>query len=221
VVQIGQLVFGQPSRITATARIGRGELIDIEREARLGGNIHTKAVMIVSNFIGARYAREQPMSLHASLVFEQSYGGIEGDSASIAEVCALISAIIERPLRQDMAVTGSMDQHGTAQAIGGVNEKIEGFFDICNVQGLTGTQGVLIPRSNRDNLMLRQDVVDAVAAGRFHVYDMANVDDAFAILFAGPGGQPADPADIDAAVRQRLKQLHDLRMESARQAEEQ
>jgi lon-related putative ATP-dependent protease len=221
VVQIGQLVFGQPSRITATARIGRGELIDIEREARLGGNIHTKAVMIVSNFIGARYAREQPMSLHASLVFEQSYGGIEGDSASIAEVCALISAIIERPLRQDMAVTGSMDQHGTAQAIGGVNEKIEGFFDICNVQGLTGTQGVLIPRSNRDNLMLRQDVVDAVAAGRFHVYDMANVDDAFAILFAGPDGQPADPDDIDAAVRQRLKQLHDLRMESARQAEEQ
>jgi predicted ATP-dependent protease len=174
--------------------------------------------MIVSNFLGSRYARDRPMSLHASLVFEQSYGGIEGDSASIAEVCALISAIIERPLRQDLAVTGSMDQHGTAQAIGGVNEKIEGFFDVCNVQGLTGTQGVLIPRSNRDNLMLRQDVVDAVAARRFHVYDMASVDDAFAVLFAGADGQPADPAEIDAAVRERLKELHELRTEYARES---
>jgi len=220
VVQIGKLVFGQPSRITATARIGRGELIDIEREARLGGNIHTKAVMIVSNFIGARYAREQPLSLHASLVFEQSYGGIEGDSASIAEVCALISAIIESPLRQDIAVTGSMDQHGTVQAIGGVNQKIEGFFDVCNVQGLTGSQGVLIPRSNLDNLMLRQDVVDAAAAGRFHVYDMASVDDAFAVLFAGPDGTPAEPAVIHAAVATRLKALHDLRMQGAKDAGE-
>jgi lon-related putative ATP-dependent protease len=221
VVQIGKLVFGQPSRITATARIGRGELIDIEREARLGGNIHTKAVMIVSNFIGARYAREQPLSLHASLVFEQSYGGIEGDSASIAEVCALISAIIERPLRQDLAVTGSMDQHGKVQAIGGVNQKIEGFFDICNVQGLTGTQGVLIPRTNRDDLMLREDVVDAAAAGRFHVYDMATVDDALAVLFAGPDGSLADPADIDSAVRGRLKALHDMRMQGSKDSGEQ
>jgi lon-related putative ATP-dependent protease len=218
VVQIGKLVFGQPSRITATARIGRGEVIDIEREARLGGNIHTKAVMIVSNFIGSRYAREQPLSLHASLVFEQSYGGIEGDSASIAEVCALISAIIDRPLRQDIAVTGSMDQHGVVQAIGGVNQKIEGFFDICNVQGLTGTQGVLIPRSNLDDLMLRQDLVDAAASGSFHVYDMACVDDALALLFAGPDGKPADPVEIDAAVRARLKTLHDTRMRDAKNA---
>jgi len=220
VVQIGKLIFGQPSRITATARIGRGELIDIEREARLGGNIHTKAVMIVSNFIGARYAREQPLSLHASLVFEQSYGGIEGDSASIAEVCALISAIIEQPLRQDLAVTGSMDQHGTVQAIGGVNQKIEGFFDICNVQGLSGTQGVLIPRSNLDNLMLRGDVVEAVAQARFHVYDMATVDDALAVLFAAPGGAPVDPDTIHAAVRERLKALHDLRAQAARETRE-
>jgi lon-related putative ATP-dependent protease len=217
VMHIGKLVFGQPSRITATARIGRGELIDIEREARLGGNIHTKAVMIVANFIGARYAREQPLSLHASLVFEQSYGGIEGDSASIAEVCALISAIIERPLRQDLALTGSMDQHGTVQAIGGVNQKIEGFFDICNVQGLTGTQGVLIPRSNLDNLMLRQDVVDAVTGKRFHVYDMGTVDDAFAILFAGPDGVPIDPSTIDDAVCKRLQALHDLHRDGARE----
>jgi lon-related putative ATP-dependent protease len=209
VVQIGKLVFGQPSRITATARLGRGELIDIEREAKLGGKIHSKAVMIVANFIGARYAREHPLSLHASLVFEQSYGGIEGDSASIAEVCALISAIIDRPLRQDIAVTGSMDQHGSTQAIGGVNEKVEGFFDVCRVQGLSGTQGVLIPAGNLDNLMLRQDVVDAASAGRFHVYAMRTVDDAMALLFAPPGGPQADPVEINGAVEARIKALHD------------
>ena len=208
VVQIGKLMFGQPSRITATARVGKGEVIDIEREARLGGNIHTKAVMIVSNFIGFRYAKEHPLSLHASLVFEQSYGGIEGDSASIAEVCALISAIIDRPLRQDLAVTGSMDQHGKAQAIGGVNQKIEGFYDICKVQGITGNQGVIIPLSNVDNLMLRQDVVDAVAEGQFNVYTMDTVDDAMAVLFAEPGGSPVDPAEINTAVSDRVAELH-------------
>jgi predicted ATP-dependent protease len=216
VAQIGKLVFGQPSRITATARLGRGELIDIEREARLGGKLHTKAVMIVSSFIGARYAREHPLSLQASLVFEQSYGGIEGDSASIAEVCALISAIIQRPVRQDIAITGSMDQHGSVQAIGGVNQKIEGFFDICRVQGLSGTQGVLMPRSNMDNLMLRQDVVDAVAAGRFHVYTMTSVDDAMAILFSEPGGPAADPAEINAAVEARVRELHRIYVASSK-----
>jgi predicted ATP-dependent protease len=210
VVSIGKLVFGQPSRITATARLGRGELIDIEREAKLGGSIHRKAVLIVSNFIGARYAKEHPLSLHASLVFEQSYGGIEGDSASIAEVCALISAIIGRPVRQDIAVTGSMDQYGTAQAIGGVNQKIEGFFDVCRMRGPSGTQGVLIPASNLDNLMLRQDVVDAVAAHEFHVYSMTCVDDAMAILFAEPGGQLVDPAEINAAVEARVRELHEI-----------
>ena len=208
VAQIGKLVFGQPSRITATARLGRGELMDIEREAQLGGKLHTKAVMIVSNFIGARYAREHPLSLHASLVFEQSYGGIEGDSASIAEVCALISAITQRAIRQDIAITGSMDQYGAAQAIGGVNQKIEGFYDVCRMQGLTGTQGVLIPQSNRDNLMLRQDVVDAVQEGRFHVYAMTSVDDAMALLFSQPGEPPVDAGEINEAVEARVKQLH-------------
>jgi len=223
IVQIGKLMFGQPSRITATARVGKGELIDIEREARLGGNIHTKAVMIVSNFIGSRYARENPLSLHASLVFEQSYGGIEGDSASIAEVCALISAIIDRPLRQDLAVTGSMDQHGKAQAIGGVNQKIEGFYDICKVQGFTGNQGVIIPGSNIDNLMLRQDVVDAVAEGQFHVYTMETVDDAMSILFAAPGASPVDPEEINTAVTHRVEALHGFWMAATRDhgAEEQ
>ncbi len=216
VASIGKLVFGQPSRITATARLGRGEFMDIEREAKLGGKLHTKAMMIVSSFIGARYAREHPLSLHASLVFEQSYGGIEGDSASVAEVCALISAILERPIRQDVAITGSMDQHGAAQAIGGVNEKIEGFFDVCREQGLSGTQGVLIPQSNMDNLMLRQDVVDAVADGRFHVYTMASVDDAMALMFTDAGAAPADPAEINTAVEARVRELHGLYLATAK-----
>jgi len=172
--------------------------------------------MIVANFIGARFAREHPLSLHASLVFEQSYGGIEGDSASVAEVCALLSAIIDAPVRQDVAITGSMDQHGAAQAIGGVNQKIEGFFDVCREQGLSGTQGVLIPRANVDNLMLRQDVVDAVAAGRFHVHAMTSVDDAIAVLFAAPDGPPADPADINARVTRRIRELHALYLASHR-----
>lgn len=216
VAQIGKLVFGQPSRISATARLGSGEFIDIEREAKLGGKLHSKAVMIVSNFIGARYAREHPLSLHASLVFEQSYGGIEGDSASIAEVCALISAILQRPLRQDLAITGSMDQHGAAQAIGGVNEKIEGFFDVCSMQGLSGTQGVLIPQSNVDNLMLRQDVVDAVSAGRFHVYTMGSVDDAMSLLFGDATGTSADAAQINADVEARILALHKLYLKTTR-----
>jgi len=216
IVSIGKLSFGQPARITATARLGHGELIDIEREAKLGGSIHSKAVMIVSNFIGARYAREHPLSLHASLVFEQSYAGIEGDSASIAEVCALISAIIDRPLRQDIAVTGSMDQHGAAQAIGGVNQKIEGFFDVCRMRGQTSTQGVLIPASNLDNLMLRQDVVDAVAAAQFHVYTMTSVDDAMALLFSAPEGPAVAVAEINEAVDARVRELHQIYMKTGR-----
>jgi lon-related putative ATP-dependent protease len=212
VVTIGEIQFGQPMRITATARIGRGELIDIERESKLGGKIHSKAVMIVSSFLGSRYAREMPLSLHASLVFEQSYGGVEGDSASIAEVCALISAIIDRPIRQSLALTGSMDQHGTVQAIGGVNEKIEGFFDICSESGLDGSHGVIIPATNKDHLMLRQDVVDAVAQGNFHVYTMATVDDAMSLLFAPEGTEQVDSAEIDRLVRQRVSELHQIQL---------
>jgi len=204
VMSVGQLTFGQPLRITATARLGRGELIDIEREAHMAGNIHSKAVMIVSSFLGSRYAKENPLSLHASLVFEQSYGGVEGDSASIAEVCALISAITDLPIRQSLAVTGSMDQHGIAQAIGGVNEKIEGFFDICLEQGLTGDQGVIIPATNQDHLMLRQDVVDAVRNKQFHVYTMQTVDDAMELLFAQEGQLSTDTLEIDEAVRARI-----------------
>ncbi len=216
VVSIGHVQFGQPSRITATARLGRGELVDIEREAHLGGNIHSKAVMIVSSFIGARYASDKPLSLRASLVFEQSYGGVEGDSASVAEVCALLSAIIDHPLRQNLAITGSMDQHGSAQAIGGVNEKIEGFFDVCSAQGLTGQQGVIIPASNAQHLMLREDVVAAASEGRFHVYTMETVDDAIALLFAENAGGRIDPDEVDRRVRERLDALHELAVAAAK-----
>ena len=152
--------FGRPTRITARVRPGSGRIVDIEREVELGGPLHSKGVLILSGFLAGRYALDVPMSLYASLVFEQSYGGVDGDSASSAELYALLSALAEVPLRQDLAVTGSVDQHGMVQAIGGVNEKIEGFFDVCAARGLTGTQGVLIPHSNAQHLMLRADVVE-------------------------------------------------------------
>ncbi|MEE4299296.1 MAG: AAA family ATPase, partial [Pseudomonadales bacterium] len=188
VLQVGEIGFGQPSRITANARLGHGEVIDIEREARLGGPVHSKAVMILTAFLGQRYARELPLSLAATLVFEQSYGGIEGDSASVAELCALLSAIGELPLRQDIAVTGSMNQHGRVQAIGGANEKVEGFHDVCAARGLSGTQGVLLPADNARHLMLRSDVVEAVAAGRFTVHVMEEIEDAMELLTGLPRG---------------------------------
>ncbi len=208
VVEIGQTRFGQPLRITATARLGRGELIDIERESHLGGKIHSKAVMIVSSFLGARFAQDFPLSLHASLVFEQSYAGVEGDSASVAEVCALLSAIAKIPIRQSLAITGSMDQHGVAQAIGGVNEKIEGFFEICRLQGLDGVQGVIIPAANTHHLMLREDVVAAVSAGKFHIYTMETVDDAIELLLCREGAT-INTRQVTDAVRAQLKAYHE------------
>ncbi len=189
VLQLGGFAFGHPSRITAQVRPGKGEIVDIEREVELGGPIHSKGVLILSGFIGGRYARERPLSLSASLVFEQSYGGVEGDSASAAELFALLSAVAEVPLRQSLAVTGSMNQHGRLQAIGGVNEKIEGFFDLCRARGLTGEQGVLIPLANVKHLMLRRDVVEAARAGRFHVYPIDDVDRGMEILTGLPAGE--------------------------------
>lgn len=196
---IGDFSFGQPARITATVRAGRGEVIDIEREAKLGGNIHSKAMMIVASFIGSRFGAMAALSLNASLVFEQSYGGIEGDSATLAEVAALLSALAALPVRQSLAITGSMDQRGQAQAIGGVNEKIEGFHDICQARGLTGDQGVVIPSANARHLMLRADVRAAVAAGQFAIHCVDTIDDALALLLGtdagsvdADGGYPAD-----------------------------
>jgi len=192
VIQLDRFAFGRPTRITARVRMGEGEVVDIEREVELGGPLHSKGVMILSGFLGQRYAPGLPLSLSASLVFEQSYGGVEGDSASLAELCALLSALAETPVRQSLAMTGSVNQHGAVQPIGGVNEKIEGFFDVCQERGLSGEQGVLIPRSNVEHLMLRRDVVEAVAEGRFHIYPVATVDQALELLTGLPAGERGD-----------------------------
>jgi predicted ATP-dependent protease len=182
VMMLGGFSFGRPSRISARVRLGKGNVVDIEREVKMGGPIHSKGVLILSHFLGARYALDYPLSLSASLVFEQSYGGIEGDSASSAELYALLSALAQVPIRQSLAVTGSVNQHGEIQAIGGVNEKIEGFFDLCNSRGLSGDEGVLIPASNVKHLMLRHDVVAAVEAGKFSVYPVRTVDEGIELL---------------------------------------
>jgi lon-related putative ATP-dependent protease len=182
VISLGALAFGNPTRITAQVRMGRGEIVDIEREVQLGGPLHSKGVLILTGFLGGRFGGKRPLSLHASLVFEQSYGGVDGDSASAAELFALLSALAEAPLQQCFAVTGSVDQHGIIQAIGGVNEKIEGFFDICRAAGLTGKQGCLIPASNVKHLMLRAEIVAAAEAGTFRVIPMETIDQGFEIL---------------------------------------
>lgn len=188
VIALDDFMFAHPVRITATVRIGEGDVIDIEREAELGGAIHSKGVMILAAFLGARFARNVPLSLSASLVFEQSYGPVEGDSASLAELCALLSDLADMPIKQTLAVTGSVNQFGDVQAIGAVNEKIEGFFDICRARSLTGEQGVLIPAANVKHLMLREDVVNACAEGRFAIYPVSHVDEAIELLTGLPAG---------------------------------
>ena len=212
VIGLGDFAFGQPNRITARVRIGKGKVVDIEREVELGGPIHSKGVLILSSFLGARYAAEYPLSLSASLVFEQSYSGVEGDSASMAELCALLSALAEVPVKQSLAMTGSVNQHGEAQPIGSVNEKIEGFFDVCRARGLTGEQGVVIPAPNVQHLMLRQDVVEAVEAGQFHVYSMQTVDQAIELLTGVPAGERDEEGNfsegsINQLVEARLIEL--------------
>jgi predicted ATP-dependent protease len=209
VAELGGHPFGTPHRITARVRLGGGKVVDIERESELGGPVHSKGVLILSGFLSARYAPKRPLALAASLVFEQSYGGVEGDSASSAELCALLSAIAEVPLRQSLAITGSVNQHGDIQAIGGVNEKIEGFFDVCRARGLDGRQGVVIPAANVQNLMLRGDVVQAVAEGRFAVYAVASIDEAMALLAGLPAGErdalgAFPPGTVNGLVEQKL-----------------
>ncbi len=216
VFQLGDFAFAQPSRITASTRLGEGELIDIQREAKLGGSIHSKGVLILASFLSSRYAAEQPLSLSASLVFEQTYGQVEGDSASVAELCALLSSLANVPIRQSLAVTGSVDQFARVQAIGAVNDKIEGYFDICNKRGLSGSQGVIIPASNVEHLMLRQDVVAAAAAGRFHIYAVETVDEALELLTGLTAGVPdaegyLPEGSVNALVAERLAYLVELR----------
>ncbi len=218
VLQFADVRFGQPCRITATARPGRGDLINIEREVDLSGPIHSKGVLILAGFLGARYSSEQPLSLTGSLVFEQSYGIVDGDSASIAETCALLSALSGLPLKQSLAVTGSMNQHGEAQPIGGVNEKIEGFFQVCQDRGLTGDQGVLIPLTNVRHLMLRQEVVQAVEAGTFRIFAYSCIDEAMEILTGQPAGVVGEqglypPETVNGRVAARMRRFTELRMQ--------
>jgi len=182
VFEVGKYSFGQPSRISATVQLGDGKIINIEREVDLSGSIHDKGVLILSALLASRYTKDTPLSFSASITFEQSYGHIDGDSASLAELCALISALTDTPLKQSFAITGSLNQQGRVQAIGGVNEKIEGFFDICNERGLTGKQGCIIPAVNVKNLILREDIIDAVKNGRFCIYPVNHYEEALEIL---------------------------------------
>jgi lon-related putative ATP-dependent protease len=221
VVELGHVAFGHPTRITARVRLGQGRVLDIEREAELGGPIHTKGVMILAGLLAGRYAGERPLSLSASLVFEQSYGQVEGDSASSSELYALLSAIAQVPLAQSIAVTGSVNQHGEVQPVGGINEKIEGFFDVCRARGLTGAHGVLIPAANVRNLMLRRDVVDAVRDGKFHVWAVRTIDEGVELLAgiaAGERGRDGSfpPGSVNRRVEDRLKEFARIREMSAR-----
>ncbi|MGB2129888.1 MAG: Lon protease family protein [Marinobacterium sp.] len=209
VFQLGDQRFGKPNRISATARIGNGRMLDIERETKLGGPLHSKGVLILSACIGARYARNRPLSLNASLVFEQSYGPVDGDSASAVELCTLLSAISGLPLKQSLAVTGSINQQGDIQAIGGVNEKIEGFFELCNGRGLDGHQGVIIPAANVPHLVLHAEVVQACQEGRFQIHAVTTLDQLIELLFDRPAGT-ADrdgrypPSTVNGLVQQQL-----------------
>jgi len=207
VLDIGAYAFGRPSRVTASVAMGQAGIINIERESHLSGSIHDKGVLILSGYLRNRYGQDKPLALSASLCFEQSYSGVEGDSASLAELYALLSRLANTPIRQDIAVTGSVNQWGEVQAIGGVNEKIEGFFDVCRVIGLTGEQGVIIPAANARNLILRADVVQAVAEDKFHIYPVRTADEGLEILTGVQAGEVEEEGTLNAAVSSRLKQL--------------
>jgi lon-related putative ATP-dependent protease len=224
VLQLGDFAFGRPSRITARVRMGSGRVTDIEREANLGGALHTKGVMILWGFLAGRYALDVPLALAATLVFEQSYGGVDGDSASSTELYALLSALSEVPIKQSFAVTGSVNQWGEVQAIGGVNEKIEGFYDVCKARGLTGEQGVLIPKANVQHLMLREDVVEAVKAGKFAVHAVETIDQGIEILTGIKAGTRGDDGHFEAGsvnrkVEEKLRDFAERGRAFARRSE--
>ena len=209
VLQLGNFAFGRPTRITARVRLGSGRVTDIEREVNLGGPLHSKGVMILWGYLAGLFAQDVPLAMAATLVFEQSYGGVDGDSASSAELYALLSALADAPIRQSIAVTGSVNQWGDVQAIGGANEKIEGFFDLCRTRGLDGTHGVMIPKANVQHLMLRDDVVAAVDQGRFSIWPIAHIDEGIELLTGltagarGPQG-PFPDGTINRRVEDKL-----------------
>jgi lon-related putative ATP-dependent protease len=212
VLDMGDFAFGKPSRITASLGVGREGVVDIEREAKLGGPIHTKGVLILNGYMTDKFVRDAPLSLSARLVFEQSYEGVEGDSASSTELYALLSRLAEVPIKQYIAVTGSVNQRGEVQAIGGLNEKVEGYFEVCRARGLTGKQGVLIPESNIRNLMLKEEVVAAIAQGKFHLYPVRTIDEGIEMLTGVKGGKlredgTFEPDSINDKVQKRLTVL--------------
>ena len=213
VYQIGEIAFGRPSRITAESFMGKPGIVNVEHEAELSGQTHDKGVMIVAGYLGRMFAQMHPLSVSVSITFEQSYSGIDGDSASSTELYAVLSSLSGCPIRQGIAVTGSVNQKGEIQSIGGVNEKIEGFFDVCSKKGLTGDQGVMIPASNVNNLMLRKDVVEAVAQGRFHIYKVATIAQGIEVLTGTAAGEPDEqynfPADtVFGRAQNKLKSFH-------------
>lgn len=212
VLEIGGYSFGKPVRITASVGLGKAGLINIERESNLSGRFHDKGVHIISGYLRSCFAKDKPLSLSASICFEQSYSGVDGDSASSTEIYALVSALSEIPLRQDVAVTGSMNQRGDIQAIGGVNEKIEGYFDVCWIQGLSGSQGVMIPAANVEDLMLREDILEAVSKGKFHIWPVARVEQGIELLTGVPAGSRNGSAKFEdgtvfARVDERLSEM--------------
>jgi len=210
VYDMGQFMFGKPSRITARTAMGRAGVINIEREADMSGNTHNKGVLILGGYLRGKYAQDKPFALSASLAFEQSYSGVDGDSASSTEVYAILSSLSQVPLRQDIAVTGSLNQKGEIQPIGGVNEKIEGFFGVCKAKGLTGSQGVIIPRQNVQDLMLRRDVVETVAEGRFHVYPISTIDEGIELLTGIEAGQKKEDGAFEEGT---LNSLVDMELQ--------
>jgi predicted ATP-dependent protease len=211
VIDLGDIRFGKPSRITAKTFMGKSGVLDIERESKMSGKIYEKAALILSGYLGACYAQERPLALSASICFEQSYEGVDGDSASSTELYALLSSLAKVPIRQGIAVTGSVNQHGLIQPIGGVNQKIEGFYDVCKAKGLDREQGVMIPIQNIKNLMLRPDVVEAVREGAFHIYAVQSIEEGIEILTGMPAGVKDNgaypPNTINHRVEQRLKEF--------------
>jgi len=224
VYALGDHAFGRPSRITASVGLGKGGVVTIDRESQLSGNIHNKGVLILAGYLKSRFGQDKPLTLSASLCFEQSYGLVEGDSASLAELCTLVSALIELPLAQNIAMTGSMSQRGEAQPIGGVNWKIEGFYKVCKARGLDGTHGVIIPKANVPELMLKKEVVEAVKAGKFHVWAVGHADEALELLTGVPAGQRLpdgtfEPDTVNYRVDQKLRQMMELARELMQEAE--
>jgi predicted ATP-dependent protease len=212
---MGDYRFGKPSKITASIGVGRDGIIDIEREAQMGGPTHTKGVMILSGYLNGTYAHDRPLSLTARLVFEQSYSGVDGDSASSTELYTMLSALSDKPIKQYLAVTGSVNQKGDVQAIGGVNEKIEGFYEVCKAKGLTGEQGCVIPYSNVQNLMLKEEVVEAVKSGRFHIYPVKTINEGIEVLTGVKAGERRpdgtyEEETVNHLVQKRLSEMAEL-----------